>query len=46
MPRLLQGIVLPAFETLDDGDVGKQTAQKAIKSERSSRMHVDAAPNS
>ncbi len=33
MPRLLQGIVLPAFETMDDGEVGKQTALKAIKSE-------------
>ncbi|KAI7837110.1 hypothetical protein COHA_009058 [Chlorella ohadii] len=27
-----QGIVLPAFETMDDGEVGKQTALKAIKS--------------
>ena len=32
-PCLLQGIVLPAFETMDDGEVGKQTALKAIKSE-------------
>lgn len=31
--RAVQGIVLPAFETLDDGEVGKQTALKAIKSE-------------
>jgi hypothetical protein len=29
-----QGVVLPAFETIDDGDEGKNTALKAIKSEQ------------
>lgn len=29
-----QGIVLPAFETIDDGEEGKAAALKAIKSER------------
>lgn len=27
-----QGIVLPAFETIDDGEEGRNTALKAIKS--------------
>lgn len=32
-PTRLQGIVLPAFETIDDGEEGKKAAVKAIASE-------------